>query len=103
MQPIKRRRPKSGTNAQKQARAKYFIRNRNKEMICYNTFLKALHVSRFRVNRIAQRYYSNGKMPKERRGGNTTRNKFVAKKENVMQFLNKFKCSETHYLSLIHI
>lgn len=99
MQPIKRRRPKSGTNTQKQARAKYFIRNRNKEMIpvCYNTFLKALHVSRFRVNRIAQRYYSNGEMPKERRGGNTTGNKFVAKKENVMQFLNKFKCSETHY------
>lgn len=99
MHPIKRRRPKSGTNTQKEARAKYFIRNLNKDLIpvCYNTFLKALRVSRFRVNRIAQRYHMDGEMAKERRGGNTTGNKFVAKKENVMQFLNKLKCSETHY------
>lgn len=99
MQPIKRRRPKTCTNSVNEARAKYFIRNRNKEMVpvCYNTFLKALHVSRFRVNRISQKYYSSGEMPRERRGGDTTGNKFLAKKENVMRFLNKLKCSEPHY------
>ncbi|RZF48520.1 hypothetical protein LSTR_LSTR016751 [Laodelphax striatellus] len=33
MQPIKRRRPKTSTNTVKEARAKYFIRNLQKEMI----------------------------------------------------------------------
>ena len=48
MQAIKRRRPKNNKNAVKQVRAKYFIRNREKKMVpvCYNTFLKALNVSR---------------------------------------------------------
>lgn len=36
--------------------------------VCYNTFLKALNVSRFRVNRIAKMHNDTSEMPRERRG-----------------------------------
>lgn len=99
MQPVKRRRPKNNKNKIKEARAKYFIRNHGKVLVpvCLATFLKVLHVSRFRVTRIAERFYNTGEMPKERRGGDTTGNKSKAKKENIFKFLNKLTCSETHY------
>ncbi|XP_046684501.1 uncharacterized protein LOC124373972 [Homalodisca vitripennis] len=99
MNVIKRRRPKNQKNIKKQARAKYFITNREKKMVpvCLGTFLRALNISRFRINKIADRFYYKHEMPKERRGGDTTGNRFVAKKESIMTFINSLKCSETHY------
>nr|CAH7762377.1 unnamed protein product [Callosobruchus chinensis] len=99
MTKIKRRRPKNHKNVRKEARTKYFIRNLNKELVpvCLNTFQKALNVSRFRINRIAERFYYRNEMPKERRGGDTTGNRFMAKKESIKKFINRLQCSETHY------
>lgn len=95
MNVIKRRRPKNQKNIRKQARAKYFITNREKKMVpvCLGTFLKALNISRFRINKIADRFYYKH----ERRGGDTTGNRFVAKKESIMTFINSLKSTETHY------
>lgn len=100
METIQRRRPKNSKNKVQNARAKYFISNNQRRMIpvCLNTFLKALgNISRFRVNNIGKRFYNRGELPKERRGGDTTGQRFIAKKENVMKFINRLKCSETHY------
>lgn len=65
--------------------------------VCLNTFLGVLKVSRFRVNGILNRFRQTGQLCKENRGGDRTSNKYIPKKENVMRFINTFKCSEPHY------
>ncbi|CAG9829815.1 unnamed protein product [Diabrotica balteata] len=107
LEPIQRRRlpknPAITNKKQKKAqetRAKYFIPDREKckVPVCMQTFLKCLKISRFRVNRLSK-YFRDGIMPKERRGGDHTGDRFGPKKEAIMKFINRFKCSETHYCS----
>ncbi|XP_072399691.1 uncharacterized protein [Diabrotica undecimpunctata] len=73
-------------------RTKYFIGLKDKSMmpVCLNTFIGVLQVSRFRVN-------ETGQLSKENRGGDRVSTKSFHKKTHVMNFMNRFKCSEPHY------
>lgn len=96
---IKRRRATTGRYSKQQMRTKYFINSKDKGIIpvCLNTFIGALNLSRFRINRILKWFRQTGQLCKENRGGDRVSRKNETKRENVMRFLNKFKCSEPHY------
>nr|CAH7712814.1 unnamed protein product [Callosobruchus chinensis] len=83
---------------------KYIELNHKKEVepqqvvpVCLDTFLKILHVSRFRLNILSKNFYATGQLPCERRGGDRKSIEYAPKKESVMNFLNKLKCVESHY------
>nr|CAH7764947.1 unnamed protein product [Callosobruchus chinensis] len=65
--------------------------------VCLDTFLKILHVSRFRLNILSKNFYATGQLPCKRRGGDRKSIEYAPKKESVMNFLNKLKCVESHY------
>ncbi|XP_068084852.1 uncharacterized protein [Anabrus simplex] len=96
---VKRRRPTSGRYKRQPVRTKYFIGSKDKSMVpvCLNTFIRVLNVSRFRINGVLNRFRETGQLSKENRGGDRVSTKNLPKKENVMNFINKFKCSEPHY------
>lgn len=97
--PTKRRRPTNGRYNEQTTRAKYFIPNHNSENIpvCLKTFLGVLNISRFRINRISNKFRETGTLIKELRGGDRVSQKYKQKKESVMNFINSLRCSEPHY------
>ncbi|XP_072376750.1 uncharacterized protein [Diabrotica undecimpunctata] len=96
---VKRRRPTSGQYKRQPMRTKSFIGLKDKSMmpVCLNTFIGVLQVSRFRVNGILKRFRETGQLSKENRGGDRVSTKSFHKKTHVMNFINRFKCSEPHY------
>lgn len=96
---VKRRRATSGRYKIQNSRTKYFIGSKDKSMIpvCLNTFIRVLNVSRFRVNGVVKRFRESGQVSTENRGGDRVSVKYLPKKQNVMSFINSFKCSEPHY------
>lgn len=96
---IKRRRTTTGRYNTTSFRSKYFVPNGKMRLVpvCLDTFLKILNVSRFRLNILSKRYYATGQLPSEKRGGDRKSNEYRPKKESVMSFLNKLKCTESHY------
>nr|CAH7747911.1 unnamed protein product [Callosobruchus chinensis] len=95
----KRSRTTTGRYNTSSFRSKYFVPNGKMKLVpvCLDTFLKILHVSRFRLNILSKNFYATGQLPCERRGGDRKSIEYAPKKESVMNFLNKLKCVESHY------
>lgn len=73
----------------------YFVRTQEKKLIrvCVDAFINILHVSRFRLNNIADQYHRNG-FTKDHRGGfqQTQKEKYDAQKEDVKSFIKLHLC-----------
>ncbi|XP_034833619.1 uncharacterized protein [Maniola hyperantus] len=65
--------------------------------VCQKLFKRVLSITEHRIRTIAKNYYTSGKPPQENRGGDRTSIKNVGKKTAVMQFIESFKCIESHY------
>nr|CAH7760115.1 unnamed protein product [Callosobruchus chinensis] len=64
--------------------------------VCQNTFLGILHVSKDRVQRIARNHILTGKLPVEKRGGDTRAAFYEDRRKSVKSFIEKLKI-ESHY------
>lgn len=87
-------------NSKRKIATKYHIINLRGSLIpvCQKTFLDVLLIKKDRVKGIMSRYYkSGGNHPKENRGGDRKSEKYLPKKLSVQQFIEKFKCEESHY------
>lgn len=81
---------------------KYYVlkQNNSKKMIqvCRETFLGILRISKNRVQGVSKRFLSSeGKMPKENRGGDKKSAAYRPKRESVIKFISKFPAVENHY------
>nr|CAH7751566.1 unnamed protein product [Callosobruchus chinensis] len=65
--------------------------------VCQNTFLGILHVSKDRVQRIARNNILTGKVPVEKRGGDTRAAFYEDRRKSVKSFIEKLKGIESHY------
>ncbi|XP_039297057.1 uncharacterized protein LOC120354249 [Nilaparvata lugens] len=102
---VRRRRPNQRKNQnevskyKKQMRStRYFVLNKKKERVpvCLNAFIGILGISRFRVNNITKTFHEQGFIT-EKRGGFKRTAEFAPKKINVMKFIEKLQCIESHY------
>lgn len=98
---VKRRRSRANKTKEKpqlMRTTKYFVRNRSGEKVpvCMNAFISILDVSRFRVNKITKDFKQTGETV-EKRGGFRKADKYNKQKRSVMNFINSFKCLESHY------
>lgn len=96
-----RRRRKVKNRAEAEFFTKYYIRTYTKPYklvrVCQNAFKKILGVGTHRLRNIAKKFLVSGQIPQERRGGDRVSRKTLAKKENVMKFIETFQCIESHY------
>lgn len=83
----------------KKVTAKCFVPNRVQKLIpvCQAAFQGILHITKHRVQFVAQRYAASQKSPVEKRGGDHMEKKYSLRREAVKKFIKKFKCSEAHY------
>ena len=65
--------------------------------VCQAIFLMILNIGVHRLRRISKTFLTTGQLPKDQRGGDRASMKNVAKKQSVMQFIESFKCIESHY------
>nr|CAH7760174.1 unnamed protein product [Callosobruchus chinensis] len=65
--------------------------------VCQNTFLRILHVSNDRVQIIARNHILTGKLPVEKRGGDTRAAFYEDRRKSVKSFIEKLKGNESHY------
>lgn len=97
-----RRRSKKMDSSKKGISVNYYVKVKSagdfKLQVCQKTFLNILLISKDRVQRIARNHLRTGEMPLEKRGGDKTSKRFLAKKTSVRNFIEGLKnCSETHY------
>lgn len=96
----KRDRAKKPGSTRKKIALSYFVKVHHTDkfqmQVCQKTFLNILHVTKSRVQRVANRYTKSGQMPVERRGG-ARLGKYAEKRISVKRFIEKFKCTESHY------
>lgn len=84
----------------KQVTIKYFIpkkESRKNIPVCRTTFLRALGITKHRIQGVVKRHKITGAMPVERRGGDTRTKSYAQKLESVKKFIQKFKGTESHY------
>lgn len=97
----KRRRRQVGSRAESKTYTKFYMRTYTKPYklirVCHQAFSKALGVGIHRLRNISKKILLNGTMPQENRGGDRVSRKSSTKKKNVMQFIESFKCIESHY------
>ncbi|RVE45245.1 hypothetical protein evm_010135 [Chilo suppressalis] len=65
--------------------------------ICQRVFLQILGIGIHRVRNIAKKFLTAGQLPIESRGGDRISHKNTHKAQAVMQFIESFKCVESHY------
>lgn len=65
--------------------------------VCREAFLGVLNIKKDRVLRIIKKFRENGQLPVETRGGDRIKDKNVQKKQNIKQFIESLKCTESHY------
>ena len=79
----------------------YHIQNENGEdiVVCSDTFLSVLDVSRSRVQRLARNYsyLLTGEMPFEKRGGRRLRERDEEQTDSIKRDILKYRCREAHY------
>ncbi|XP_050315848.1 uncharacterized protein LOC126750318 [Anthonomus grandis grandis] len=97
----KRDRATKPTSSRKQITINYFVKVYNTDkfhiQVCQKTFLDILHVTKSRVQRVANRYIKTGKMPVEKRGGAKLKELNIGKKNSVKAFIERLKGVESHY------
>lgn len=64
--------------------------------VCFNFFVKALGVSRDRVNLLCKKN-NKGEVIKDRRGDDRVSHKSQAKKKKIIDFIGNLKGRERHY------
>lgn len=98
--PIERKR-KKGTRAASESYTKFYIRTYVKpyrmKQVCQKIFQLILGIGVHRIRTIAKNFLARGELPTERRGGDRRSHKNLHKKQAVMQFIESFKCIESHY------
>ncbi|KAJ8882592.1 hypothetical protein PR048_014403 [Dryococelus australis] len=95
---IKRRRATKGTYSEKDATAKYSVKNTAQYLVrvCRETSVNILGISARHVNTTLKKYYHTGNVD-EKRGSFRKKTKYRDKKEHVMQFINILKSVESNY------
>ncbi|RVE40743.1 hypothetical protein evm_014607 [Chilo suppressalis] len=98
--PLERKR-KKGTRAPSETYTNFYIRTYVKpyrmKKICQRVFLQILGIGIHRVRNIAKKFLTAGQLPIESRGGDRISHKNTHKAQAVMQFIESFKCVESHY------
>lgn len=99
VQPCKRRRPKNENRTRKKNQIKCFIRNVNKERVpvYQKAFLNILGITRNRLNYVMMCFAETGHVPTEKRGGDHKKATYQKKVNEILKFINKLKCVESHY------
>jgi len=68
----KRKRPRQDSERKRPTQSQYYVPkvgDGSRVRVCSETFLSVTCVSRFRLNRLAHHFMTDGGTPKERRGG----------------------------------
>lgn len=65
--------------------------------VCQAIFLMILNIGVHRLRRISKNFLTTGQLPEDRRGGDRASMKNFAKKQSAMNFIETFKCIESHY------
>lgn len=100
--PVKRRRVKSEDlkYSSSQCSSKYFVRNelKAKVPVCVSAFTNILHISKFRLQRLAKQFHEDGYVC-ERRGGrrSSVKIKYDEQKNDIKEFISKLEFKEAHY------
>lgn len=99
VEPPGRKRQRNGSRKSKAMTTGYHVRVDEQVIIpvCKDTFLRVLQLKRTRVENIVKHVLRSGDIPKETRGGDHTSRKYLDKRDSVMKFISKFKCSKSHY------
>lgn len=66
-------------------------------VVCGKEFREILEITPARVNSIIKSYMKTGGLLREKRGGDHTSEKFLARKKAVKDFISSLKCIESHY------
>lgn len=77
---------------------KYFVPTATKEKlrVCKRAFLGITHFSADRLERLVRNHLHN-EIPRERRGGDTVKNKNDHLKVSIRQFVENIQCKQSHY------
>lgn len=80
-------------------RISYSIRRATGEVVavCKKAFYSILNISEFRVNRVVKNHLENGSIPKENRGGDRKRIKFMNRRSAVIAYIQTFQLIDMHY------
>lgn len=65
--------------------------------VCKQMFLEVFQIGRSRLQNICKRFLMEGVLPKDKRGGDTTSEKFVERKQSVKSFIERFQPIQSHY------
>nr|CAH7751691.1 unnamed protein product [Callosobruchus chinensis] len=100
--PKRRRREQreeGSTAYQKQVSIGYRIPKQGGEWIriCRSAFMKILDLKKDRIQGVVKRFFFEGQTPSENRGGDRVLGKNDKKKLAMSNFMESFKCVETHY------
>lgn len=90
-----------GNRAESKSYTKFYVRTYVKPYklirVCQQAFSKILNVGIHRLRNISKKFLLSGNIPEENRGGDRISGKNYQKKQNVMKFIESFKCIEGHY------
>nr|CAH7738328.1 unnamed protein product [Callosobruchus chinensis] len=92
-------REEGSTAYQKQVSIGYRIPKQGGESIriCRSAFMKILDLKKDRIQGVVKRFFFEGQTPSENRGGDRVLGKNDKKKLAMSNFMESFKCVETHY------
>ncbi|XP_045451968.1 uncharacterized protein LOC123667932 [Melitaea cinxia] len=93
-----RRRPTKNVRKCREYTIKYAIYAQKKIVpVCQQVFLNTLGIKKYRVQFVMQNFFTTGKLPDEKRGGDRKTQKYAAKRQSVREFIKSLKCVESHY------
>jgi len=97
--PIKRKRPKNSQHVAKKFQTRFYILTNENRMlaVCKKAFMDVLGITRRRIDTVTKNFYRTSLPAKENRGGDRKLEKYMLKKNAVMDFINKFRVIESHY------
>lgn len=96
----KRHRPrKNANNPRPRLQTTYFVRKKNKQILCVcaQSFSSITGVQRKRLNAISTHFQKKGTLRKENRGGARIKPKDVDTTNSIIKFIKNLKCRESHY------
>lgn len=97
---VSRRRPVKSKYGKQDFQTKFYIycqSLKKRVQVCQRYFLTVLQITKYRVQTVLKEYYKTGKLLSEKRGGDRISIKYAAKREAIINFINKIPCQEPHY------
>ncbi|CAG9840757.1 unnamed protein product [Diabrotica balteata] len=100
LNPVRRRRPKTGVNRNKTTTCKCFIKGPDGKLpVCQKTFTNALRITTTpgRLRTIMNNFREESNLPCEKRGEDKRTHLYKEKLRSVVEFIKSIKCVESHY------